>query len=226
MNCFLHGAVGHHKDWANFINSIPDKNGFAPNLYKYVNYDLKGSARIINSLNPDAQTLIGYSMGGRIALHCLLEDNSNWKRAVIISAHTGLVSEKEQQIRIKKDNDWASNAINKWDTFISKWEEQSIFKNSHLIKRNYSLYHQRANIALSFQNWSLGHQKFLEPYLDKIRIPILWIVGELDLKFLEIAGRACKILPNCDLIKFKSTGHRVPWDNPALTTKAINSFIK
>ncbi len=226
MNCFLHGAVGHHKDWANFINSIPDKNGFAPNLYKYVNYDLKRSARIINSLNPDAQTLIGYSMGGRIALHCLLEDNSNWKRAVIISAHTGLVSEKEQQIRIKKDNDWASNAINKWDTFISKWEEQSIFKNSHLIKRNYSLYHQRANIALSFQNWSLGHQKFLEPYLDKIRIPILWIVGELDLKFLEIACRACKILPNCDLIKFKSTGHRVPWDNPDLTTKAINSFIK
>ena len=41
MNRFLHGAVGHHKDWANFINSIPDKNGFAPNLYKYVNNDLK-----------------------------------------------------------------------------------------------------------------------------------------------------------------------------------------
>ena len=37
MNCFLHGSVGHHKDWAKFINSIPNKNGFAPNLYKYVN---------------------------------------------------------------------------------------------------------------------------------------------------------------------------------------------
>ena len=58
------------------------------------------------------------------------------------------------------------------------------------------------------------------------RTPVLWIVGELDLKFLEIADRACKILPNSDLLKFESTGHRVPWDNPALTTKAINSFIK
>ena len=88
MNCFLHGAVGHHKDWAKFINSIPNKNGFAPNLYEYVNHELTKSARIINNLTPDPQTLIGYSMGGRLALHCLLEDNSHWKRAIIISAHT------------------------------------------------------------------------------------------------------------------------------------------
>ena len=226
MNCFLHGAVGHHKDWAKFINSIPNKNGFAPNLYEYVNHELTKSARIINNLTPDPQTLIGYSMGGRLALHCLLEDNSNWKRAVIISAHTGLNSNAEKQVRIKNDIEWAFNAKNKWDTFITSWEKQSIFRNSHPINRNYSLYHQRANIALSFRNWSLGHQKFLEPFLGKIRIPVLWIVGELDLKFLEIADRACKILPNSDLLKFKSTGHRVPWDNPALTTKAINSFIK
>ena len=41
-------------------------------------------------------------MGGRIALHCLLEDNSNWKRAVIISAHTGLVKRKNNKSELKK----------------------------------------------------------------------------------------------------------------------------
>ena len=225
MNCFLHGAVSHYKDWSGIIGSIDSTVGFAPNLYRYTNYELNKSARLINKFNDEAETLIGYSMGGRLALHCLLESNSKWEKAVIISAHTGLKSETEKLNRVKSDINWADSAIKNWDSFIQSWESQSIFKNSQPIKRDYSLSHHKRNIASSFQNWSLGNQKFLEPLLKKIRIPVLWIVGDLDFKFLEIADRACKILPNAELVKLKSTGHRVPWDNPTQTLNTINNFI-
>ena len=147
------------------------------------------------------------------------------KKAVIISAHTGLKSEAEKLNRVKSDINWADSAIKNWDSFIKSWESQSIFKNSQPIKRDFSLSHHKRNIASSFQKWSLGNQNFSGTFIKKYSYSFIVDCGDLDFKFLEIADRACKILPNAELVKLNSTGHRVPWDNPTQTLNTINSFI-
>src|ERR1700722_16825830 len=39
--------------------------------------------------------LLGYSLGGRLAMHALLGQTSKWDAAVMISAHPGLSSDEE-----------------------------------------------------------------------------------------------------------------------------------
>lgn len=54
--------------------------------------------------------LVGYSMGGRLALHALLEGGL-WDAAILISPHPGLESEEERAARRAGDAEWGSRAL-------------------------------------------------------------------------------------------------------------------
>ena len=66
---------------------------------------------IADSLNKLAQgdVLLGYSMGGRLALHMLSADGAarRWRKAIIISASPGIVSLTERRRRLDNDRRWA-----------------------------------------------------------------------------------------------------------------------
>ena len=226
MICFLHGAAGHYRDWSDIIGELPSHDSNSLNLYDIVDQKINDAALTINDLNPDGEILIGYSMGGRIALHCLLADNSPWKKAIIFSTHTGLVSTKDKEIRRAHDNDWASLAESNFNEFLSNWNSQNVFSNSTLINRDYSQSNISSAISKSFINWSLAEQSFLNPFLQNIRIPVCWVVGQNDPKFVKIGETATKLIPNSELNISQASGHRVPWDDQKFTIQTIKSFLQ
>ena len=160
------------------------------------------------------KALMGYSMGGRLALHALLENGHPWDAAVIVSAHPGLENETEREARRAADAAWASRALTApWAEFLAAWDAQPVLGGA--IPRPpgavSSLATRRGEIARSFVDWSLGAQEPLWDRLHGIAIPVLWVAGENDARFLDLARRAADVMPHATLAVAPAAGHRVPW---------------
>lgn len=189
------------------------------------------------ALNADAggetrnngRALLGYSMGARLALHALLEKTHPWQAAVIVSAHPGLESAAERETRRAADAAWASQALmGNWQEFLGKWNAQAIL-GDHTIRDSQasgSLVMRRREIVRSFVDWSLGTQAPLWDRLHEITIPILWVVGENDTKFRQLAERAVGKIPRAALAVAPGVGHRVPWLAEEWLAGQVTQFLK
>lgn len=229
----LHGAVGAAADWFPFRDAM-ESRGYqvrAVDLWRFLDCCPRSLAVTAVSLNAEAQAnegknlLVGYSMGGRIALHALLAENSPWNAAVIIGAHPGLESEEEKIARRNIDTNWSVKCLHaEWETFLAAWQAQGILQDAGSLSDRVPLRLRRKEIARSFLDWSLGAQENLWIQLPKIEIPVLWLTGEKDEKFTLLAQRAAASMPNARHEVIAAAGHRLPWQQAQAFTDAVTEF--
>jgi 2-succinyl-6-hydroxy-2,4-cyclohexadiene-1-carboxylate synthase len=220
----LHGAVGAASDWRSFASALT-KHGIstrAVDLWRFLQCESVSMQEFGKCLNADAagevsrsqrRILIGYSMGGRLALHALLE-NGPWDPLEI--------SQRRSQ-----DAHWATRALTEsWADFLSAWNAQPVLGGAMRDEReDKKLIQRRREIARSFVDWSVANQENLWDRLNEIKVPVLWIAGESDTKFSAIAQEASAKSPNFSLAIAPATGHRVPWENQAWLNDRILPFI-
>jgi 2-succinyl-6-hydroxy-2,4-cyclohexadiene-1-carboxylate synthase len=229
----LHGAVGAAADWFPFRDAM-ENHGCqvrAVDLWRFLDCCPRSLANTAISLNAEVQAnaginlLVGYSMGGRIALHGLLADNSPWDGAVIIGAHPGLETNEEKIARRNIDTDWSVKCLHgEWETFLTEWQSQGILQDARSLSDRTPLRLRRKEIARSFLDWSLGAQDNLWPRLPEIKIPALWLTGENDVKFTALAERAAALMPNARHQVIADAGHRLPWQQAQAFTYACIVF--
>ena len=225
MLFMLHGAVGHFRDWHSFSNFLDGYDSNAVDLYAKSDEGFDSYAERLNSLASLGDALIGYSMGGRLALHSLVHPSSKWSRAVIISAHPGLAEEKEKSDRKSSDLRWAELLKTDFDLFLQKWAQQPVFGGHEMPCEKSRKSLSPENIQRCFTSWSLGNQRNLAPELENLQIPVLWITGEKDAKFTEIAKKVTVRMPDCRLEIIPGSGHRCLWEEPELTASLISGFL-
>ncbi|NJM38589.1 MAG: alpha/beta fold hydrolase [Akkermansiaceae bacterium] len=241
MECWcLHGAVGMAADWRAFTKQL-SANGIgsrAVDLWRFLECGSMPLTQFAKALNADAhgeisrghgKALLGYSMGGRLALHALLEKGHPWQAAVIVSAHPGLQNEEEQSDRRRSDAEWATRSLTgDWQEFLQAWNAQPTLGDvpQRDAQTSGQLISRRREIARSFVDWSLGAQFSLWDRLGEISTPVLWIVGEKDLKYIALAERAISLLPNASLLIAPSSGHRVPWEKQDWFAQEVSRFVK
>ncbi len=173
-----------------------------------------------NTLN----ILVGYSLGGRLALHILLDDPTQWDGAVIVSAHPGLSSPEEREQRKAKDADWAHRfAVEPWHHLMEAWNQQDVLKGSQAIPRKEADY-SRKRLASSLTMWSLGKQDDLRKSLQKLNLPILWLAGENDPTYSALAKSLTLRHPLSSIKIIPQASHRLPWDQPNLFQGLLNNF--
>lgn len=240
MECWLlHGSVGMAADWRGFAKRLAaEKTGSrAVDLWRFLECQPLPLADFGKALNAEAggealrgggRALLGYSMGGRLALHALLEKNHPWQAAVIVSTHPGLESPDEREARRASDAAWASMALTgNWQEFLTDWNAQPLLGGSMRDPQaSGSLVMRRREIARSFVDWSLGAQQPLWQRLHEITIPVLWVVGENDAKFLALAERAVSFMPQATLAIAPKSGHRVPWDAEEWLAEKVAGFLR
>ena len=72
--------------------------------------------------------LLGYSLGGRLALHALLHAPELWAGALVVGADTGLADPKEREARVRWDAAWAERFLNEpWEDVLRDWDAQAVF---------------------------------------------------------------------------------------------------
>jgi 2-succinyl-6-hydroxy-2,4-cyclohexadiene-1-carboxylate synthase len=229
--------VGAASDWRSLASRLA-QHGIstrAVDLWRFLQCGSVTMPEFGKQLNADAagevsrsqrRVLIGYSMGGRLALHALLEGGP-WDAAVIISANPGIRDPEEQSRRRVQDAHWATRALtDSWSDFLESWNGQPILGGAMRDEReDKKLIQRRREIARSFVDWSVANQENLWDRLTEIGIPVLWIAGEKDTKFSAIAKEASGRSSSFSLAIAPATGHRVPWENEAWIFQQIQQHI-
>lgn len=239
LECWmLHGAVGSVSDWRSVASHLAERKlgTRAVDLWRFLDCAPMSLGGFGPALNADVQdssgkkprALIGYSMGGRLALHALLENNHPWSAAIIISAHPGLESDADRASRRERDAAWASRALtDSWASFLHDWNGQPVLQGPTIrdAQRDSRLALRRREIARSFMDWSLGAQEPLWDRLPEIKIPVLWIAGENDETYAAIAHRAAVLMPNARVAIAPDCGHRVPWQAESWLIDQVTGFL-
>ena len=224
----LHGFLGLPRDWEFMNEELGDSKLHCINLYDVFEPE-KGMDHFSTQLNGIVDKnhhniFIGYSLGGRLGLHAVLDKPELWKSAAFVSTHPGLSTEAERATRIVKDGIWAMKFLTvEWSTLMEKWNEQPIFAYSKRLDREESDF-SRPILADVLTYWSLGQQEDLRERLANLDLPIQWIVGNNDSKFVEFSNSVTLKHPKSRIIQVEGAGHRVPWDQNETFIDLIRAF--
>ena len=230
----LHGAVGMAADWREFAAAMPASFGGVRrlDLWRFLDCCPMPLEKFGDTLAEEivrvdpAPVLLGYSMGGRLTLHALLARPSLWKAAIIVSAHPGLQSCEQRAQRRERDAEWSALALKaEWSAFLEQWNAQDVLGGAADLPERTKLADRRASVARSFVDWSLGAQADLLSELGKITCPVLWVTGERDARFTQIAREAVPNLPRGEHQIVSGCGHRVPWEKPAEFSRLCSEFL-
>ena len=174
--------------------------------------------------------LLGYSMGGRIALYTAF---SRFFRALILeSSSPGLEDPAErEQRRISDEALAASIERDGVQAFIERWEKQPLFASQGTLPlesrealRRQRLQNSATGLAQSLRGVGTGVQPSLYAKLSVLYIPVLLIAGELDTKFTAIARHTARALPQAQLRILSGAGHAVHLERPAEFASLVGDF--
>jgi len=174
--------------------------------------------------------LLGYSMGGRIALYTAF---SGFFRALILeSASPGLVDPIARAQRVKSDEQLATRIErNGIEAFVNYWEHLPLFASQQRLplERRQALHRQRMQnraigLANSQRGVGTGTQPTLQERLKTLTIPVLLITGILDSKFCTIAQHMAQSLPSARLHIVPDAGHTVHLEQPELFDRLVHDF--
>lgn len=244
---FLHGFMGSSADW------MEDVVPFFAQQYYCVAVDLPGHGKtatvrrddyrmekcaaavtaLLDTLSVSQADLIGYSMGGRLALYMAVNFSGRVGKAVIESASPGLAGETERKARVEQDRKLADRILNTpMQQFLNEWYQQPLFETMDKASDAYQrMFTRRAGndprkLVLSLELMGTGAQPSLWDKLDKIRSSLLLIVGEHDPKFKAIASDMRNQCPVATTAVVEDAGHTVHFDNPDEYIELVRQFLK
>lgn len=217
----LHGFLGLPSDWDPFPFVTH------PVRLEQETLSLRAWGQYFNHSTPRAvqkNILLGYSMGGRLAMHAIVENPSQWDACVFVSAHPGLSSENERTLRLQADLSIAHRFLkDPWESLLVDWNALPVFENRPAPSPRQEFLFDRNQLSRQLIHWSLGHQIPLIDKLKQASIPMLFIAGALDTKFCTLAE---EYRPFAKVSIIPDAAHRVPWDQPEKFTNVFNTFIQ
>jgi 2-succinyl-6-hydroxy-2,4-cyclohexadiene-1-carboxylate synthase len=169
-------------------------------------------------------TYIGYSMGGRVALHAVLAHPTEVERLVLIGATAGIDDDGERAARRRADAELADR-IESIGTaeFVDEWLANPLFAglDEAAAGREDRLRNSPTGLAASLRATGTGTQTPLWHRLGEITAPVLVVAGEDDAKFAAIGQRLVAGIAGAELVLIANAGHSAHLEQPAATADAI-----
>lgn len=242
---FLHGFLGSSSDWTDVVGRAKtafycicvDLPGHGRSVRLSGDYSMGRIARHLAALLDDAGVerahVVGYSMGGRVALFFAATHPERCHRLVLESASPGLPTEDERAARRELD---AARAVRietgDYLEFLEEWYRQPLFetylRHEGLLER---MIRSRSSndppeLARSLREMGTGSQPSLWDRLDEIRVPVLAVAGALDGKYVDLAERMAVRLPRARTAVVPGAGHNLHAENPGAFTNIVIDFLK
>jgi 2-succinyl-6-hydroxy-2,4-cyclohexadiene-1-carboxylate synthase len=238
---FLHGFLGSREDFDNVIPLFVDR-------YSCLSIDLPGHGKtefaedytlpntadaivaLLDNLKIPQALLVGYSMGGRLALYLALNFPERFPKVVIESGSPGLKTEEERSTRLQRDFALADQLETNFSQFLTDWYEQPLFQSLKQHPRFEQLLDQRLQndpigLAKSLREMSTGAQPSLWEKLKAHQNPLLLIVGERDRKFIDINQEMASMCETARLAIVPDVGHNIHLEKPEIFANYIKDFL-
>ena len=230
----LHGFTQTAACWGPFANELSATHSLvAIDLPGHggsgeVRADLSQTTELIAS-SIDRSIIIGYSLGGRVALHLALRHPELVERLVIIGATGGLDSEEERKQRRAADELLADHLEDIGvDAFLDEWLSQPMFASLSAEQsfRELRATNSAAGLASSLRLSGTGTQESLWDRLGELTMPVLVIAGANDDKFTRLGHRLVESIgTNASIELIDNAGHSAQLENPAGTAAAITAWL-
>jgi 2-succinyl-6-hydroxy-2,4-cyclohexadiene-1-carboxylate synthase len=174
-------------------------------------------SELLTHLNIQRAVVLGYSMGGRLALYFAVHYPERVFALILESASPGLSDANEQAARREKDERLADQIQSQGLlSFVDHWENIPLFASQKQLPtalrektRGERLSQTTEGLSGSLRGMGTGHQPSLWGDLGHFNAPVYLIVGEWDEKFVSIAHRMEEKFPNCRLWVVPKAGHAV-----------------
>lgn len=190
-------------------------------------------ASLLDALGLENPTVLGYSLGARVALALAAAHPQRVGKLILESGSPGLDSVRERQSR-RKDDDGLAESIEREGVpaFVERWERLALFAGLRRLPasvreeiRARRLTCSPAGLADSLRTMGVAMQPSLWPVLPRIRIPTLLLTGGEDLKFTGIARRMSAALPICWRRTFAGAGHSLHLEIPEAYAAEVTAFV-
>ncbi len=202
----LHGFLGRAADWSDLVARWPAPvlaidlpgHGSATGL-AHQRYTMTGASRWVLGAMDAAHVsawdrrpaLVGYSMGGRLALHLAAHCAERFSAVVLESASPGLRTVGEQAERRRLDRERAHEITHDLAGFLDRWYRMPLFATLSEEARQKLVAdrqaHEPSEIARALVRMGTGAQAPLWDWLSRLQVPTHAIAGSLDAKFVELA---------------------------------------
>jgi 2-succinyl-6-hydroxy-2,4-cyclohexadiene-1-carboxylate synthase len=243
----LHGFTGCGAAWAAHVRAFATRfrvvtidllgHGWSDAPADPRRYHIERSAAdvlaVLDRLGIERAYLLGYSMGGRLALQIAATGQERILALIMVSASPGLRSDAERRSRATQDAALA-DAIEREGVpaFVDRWERQPIFASQARLPwavretlRAQRLQHTARGLANSLRGMGQGVQPPLYDQLPRLRIPTLLLAGELDARYCAVGAEMSAAIPGARMIIVPDSGHAVQLEQPEVFRQCVLEFL-
>lgn len=229
---FFHGLFGGKEDFAPMVEILSKD-------YTCICIDLPGhgssplKSDILSSLYDTVisipcktSSLVGYSLGGRLALDLYHRYRTFFSHLYLLSSHPGLETEEAKKERLAQDVKWIEKLESlHMEDFLHIWYEQPLFAPFKQKTDVFSLALERRKqqdpmaMASIFKQTSLAFQRAYRTFSPTT----FFFCGEQDLKFTKVYQ---DLIPPNHLVMISQSGHMIPLENPNECAYKIRSLLQ
>lgn len=242
---FLHGFMGSKSEWPGVTQTLESGfrcvavdlpgHGASTGLPDEM-YTMQGTAGAVlgtlDGLEIPRATLVGYSMGGRLALYLALRHPDRCAGLFLESSSPGLKSAAERAARRAADEKRASRLEHgDFEEFLNDWYRQPLFapmaRNEALLRRTIEARRKNdpSELAKSLRGMGTGSQPSLWEELPGLAVPTLAVAGELDGKFVGILRRMECFSRRIQSVVIPGVGHNISLETPSGHLALLRDFL-
>lgn len=251
----LHGFSGAPESWEKVTEQLaPDVEASAPLLAGHSGHELiRGQwqpnpppgqpwaetfegevdrlSQWISHYQVAPSVLVGYSLGGRLALGLLQRYPTLFTRAILIGSHPGLSNMQERQERREVDEQRVAILQEQGvGPFMDFWQELPLFSSQRTLPQDVRdrqarirRSHDVHGLTMSLRACSLAAMPDYGPHLKTIATPTTLVVGAEDAMFKRIARDMVEQLPQASLRVIENAGHNPVLESPQTLADLISS---
>lgn len=237
----LHGFTGAPGSWSDVLLRMPVRGrvlapwlaGHGPQPVIVDDFEQEVArlcARVAAEADDGSAHLVGYSMGGRVALGMLAARPELFARATLIGARPGLSDPAERDARMEWERQWLELLeLDGIDAFVEAWEalpmwasQQQVADDRLEAQARTRRSHTAHGLAAALRALGLAAMPDLGPSLERLDLPVDVMVGERDTKFADFADRMLLRLPRGRRLTIAGAGHNLLLERPDAVADALN----
>ncbi len=242
---FLHGFMGNSKVFAEAMSLLSaqfyclavDLPGhgqtqiFGSDSYYSMETTAVALVELLHELKLDPCCLVGYSMGGRLALYLACFFPQLFPKVVLESSSPGLKTEREREQRRESDGQLAQQLINgNFANFLATWYSKPLFNSLQQHPQFEQLLKSRLNnnpsqLAQSLLYMGTGSQPSLWQKLSQMENHLLLLVGARDDKFTAINSEMAVLCHHAQLEVIQGCGHNIHFEDVNQFVNRIRLFV-
>ena len=176
---------------------------------------------------PTGGTVVGYSMGGRIALHAALREPDAFRSLVLIGVSAGV---EDREARRRSDEELAAwIETHSIEEVVERWERQPVFATQsdelRTRQRPGRLSHDPAKLAQLLRSAGQGATPPAWDRLHELRCPVLLIAGGHDERYVDASHRMAARIPDARVRIVEGAGHSPQLERPQLVAELLDEYL-